>query len=116
MTDKLTFDIISDPGHGWFIVTPEQKDVLALVLDDFTQFSFVDPRAGTIYAEEDCDAAVVLAAHVRKFGCLPNIHEHHTDRDAKCRSMPRINGRAPRWREAMDYLDQQRIEAACEEV
>mgnify|MGYP000249805778 FL=1 len=104
MTDHLTFDFIADPGHGWLVLTPEHRAALTLSSDDFTDFSYVDPQTGTIYAEEDCDAAVVLAAHIRTFGCHPTINEKHTVHDAHCRRLPRLEGVAPKWREAHAYL------------
>jgi hypothetical protein len=104
MTDGLTMIAYTDPSHGWLELTPEHRDALGLKPEDFTDFSYIEPVSGTIYAEEDCDAAVVLVAHLRTFGCLPAIRETHGPH-AFCRSLPRLPRVSPKWREARAYLD-----------
>ena len=83
MTTPLTIDYLNDPGHGWYVLTPEHAAVLELTIDDFTTYSY--HRDGTIYAEEDCDAAVVIAEHLKQFGVRPVITDVYTDEPAECR-------------------------------
>lgn len=58
---KLT--MFSDPGHAWLFVSSAQLYTLRLTINSLTRWSYYD-RAG-VYAEEDCDAFLVIAAHKR---------------------------------------------------
>ena len=66
---KLT--MFSDPGHAWLFVSQAQLCTLGLTLKDFSKYSYHD-RAG-VYAEEDCDAAMVIKKHNQILDCAPSI-------------------------------------------
>jgi hypothetical protein len=98
----ITIDVITDNSHGWAIVPVSLMRALGIDAGDFTRHSHVDPQTGTIYAEEDCDITVVLAAYHRATGDMPAIEESWATINP--RNMPRLPGTAPRWQEAHAYL------------
>ena len=57
----MQIQYIQDPGHGWIAVNLDQQKVLGISEADMTPYSYTD-RYGTIFAEEDCDAAHVFNA------------------------------------------------------
>lgn len=99
----LTLTHLTDEGHGWLVVTPSDAEALGLTHADLTRFSFVGPD-GTLYAEEDCDAAVVLARHYRAYGCEPDIRERHESGGARCRRFASCTGTSTEWVEAHQFL------------
>lgn len=104
MTNPMTFDFISDPGHGWLRVSPVQAQTLDLTSHNLTACSYRCSKTGALYAEEDCDAATVLAAHHKATGQMPTIRETHTHMDSPIRNLPRCSGRSATYQEAMAYL------------
>lgn len=100
---------LTDAGHGWLVLDTEAQSKLGLGRRDFTEFSFIS-RTGVIYAEEDCDAAIVIAAHIREFGCEPDFVEHSVE-SANCRYYARCKG-SPDWKAAHDYIKAHRAQQA----
>ena len=79
---------ITDPGHGWLLVTTGQLAEVGLTPDAFSRFSY---RQGDVLAlEEDCDLGVFLEAYTAKFQETPLIHARHLDHDAPVRSWARL--------------------------
>lgn len=87
MLDVYTFH--ADPGHGWLEVPLADMIDVGLAPWDVSKYSYVDPRTHTFFLEEDCDASVFLRAYSQKYGHDPRYVVRHTDRDARCRSLPR---------------------------
>lgn len=106
MTTPPKIPFLSDEQHGWAVLDPALAKDLGLTTEDFTQFSYVSSD-GVIYAEEDCDAATVLAAYLRKYDVFPDVRENHVSY-APCRNYARCNG--PRsedaWQEANTFISQ----------
>jgi hypothetical protein len=50
----------SDNAHGWLFVPNSALHDLGLSADNFSQYSYRDDSG--VYAEEDCDAAIVIKA------------------------------------------------------
>ena len=79
---KLTY--VTDPGHGWLLVTIAQVEHLGLTTADFSGFSY---RKGDVLAlEEDLDMGVFLDAYQAKHQKMPLIQAEHLDHDAPIRS------------------------------
>jgi len=79
---KLTY--ITDPGHGWLLVTINQVENLGLSTADFSRYSY---RQGDVLAlEEDCDMGVFLEAYQSKYKEAPLIQADHLGYDAPIRS------------------------------
>jgi len=57
-----TYVFHTDPGHGWLAV--KRTELIRLgILDKITPFSY--QSGGTVYLEEDCDAATFIEAKKR---------------------------------------------------
>ena len=79
---KLTY--ITDPGHGWLLVTIDQVEQVGLSACDFSGCSY---RRGDVLAlEEDCDMGVFLEAYQAKHRETPLIQADHLEYDAPIRS------------------------------
>lgn len=80
----MSFELKSDPGHGWLIVTLAELVDVGLTESDITPYSY---RLGEIIGlEEDCDAGTFIDAYQAKYGSIPAIIE----RDGSCRSWSRF--------------------------
>jgi hypothetical protein len=88
----VKFQYIQDPGHGWFAVTKQQAEQLGLSRESFSSWSYYGPD-GTLYAEEDCDAQIVIEAHEDKFGSHPELSVEYLNHDAPLRMFARCTGR-----------------------
>lgn len=60
--EVVPHDFWADPGHGWMLVPPALATRLGISEDDLSPYSYVSTDDGTIYAEEDLDAAIVIGA------------------------------------------------------
>jgi hypothetical protein len=98
-TSPMTFRFISDPGHGWIEIRPEQAAALGLTPADLTEYSYRAPN-GTLYAEEDADAFTLLAAHHKATGAAPTLMEC----SGTARGFARCSGARADWRAAMAYV------------
>ena len=79
---------ITDPGHGWLLVTTGQLAEVDLTPDAFSRYSY---QHGDVLAlEEDCDMAVFLTAYEAKHKEMPLIRARHLDHDAFVRNWPRL--------------------------
>jgi hypothetical protein len=79
---------ITDPGHGWLLVTTGQLKELGMGPDNFSRYSY---RQGDVLAlEEDCDMALFLNRYQEHTGETPLIRAKHLDQDAWIRSWPRL--------------------------
>jgi hypothetical protein len=77
---------ITDPGHGWLLVTTGQLAEVDLTPDAFSRYSY---QHGDVLAlEEDCDMPVFLKAYEAKRKETPLIRARHLDHDAFVRSWP----------------------------
>ena len=54
----MNFTYHTDAGHGWLFVDNAQLAALGLQRSSFSQYSYYDNEG--IYAEEDCDAGIVI--------------------------------------------------------
>jgi len=52
------FKVYSDPGHSWLAVKVNYLEELGIDLDQISNFSY--RKGGTVYLEEDSDAAVLV--------------------------------------------------------
>lgn len=102
VANRLTLDFISDNGHGWVVLPPAALAALRLTPASFTRYSYLDAD-GTVYAEEDCDAAIAVAAHHRLFGCKPAFRDVIVHGEAPCRRLPGRCTGDPDYRAAVLY-------------
>lgn len=102
MTLKMNF--FMDPGHGWLEVN--QIAQAALDIDHTSLSAFSYTKDGVIYAEEDCDINIVMAAHHRKFGTLPNITGKNLPSNLPIRSFPSCTAEETSWKADSAYLTQ----------
>lgn len=85
---RRTFELISDPGHGWLKVDFATLEKLGLKLGDFSSCSylFFNRNKGAmspfILLEEDCDATLFLKAYREKTGQEARTRVRYTDRAA----------------------------------
>jgi hypothetical protein len=82
----MDFVYHSDAGHGWLFATNAQLVELGLTSSSFSQYSY--RGFDGVYAEEDCDAAVIIHAvfdQGKKYGVV----ERHMDGDHWIRSLER---------------------------
>ena len=70
----LWIDHIQDAGHGWLSLPAKALKVLGLSRKDFSGFSFFNETDGTIFAEEDLDAGLVILAARQADICLITTH------------------------------------------
>jgi len=85
-----TFTYITDPGHGWLIVSPD--DLRKAELPDYkiTRYSYINGARSQIALEEDCDMATFLDAWHLKFGMPELRHQEQNSRlPQRLRSRPR---------------------------
>ncbi len=52
--------LITDPGHGWLVVTPARLASYGISESMISPYSYQDRDGGKIALEEDCDAGVPL--------------------------------------------------------
>jgi hypothetical protein len=75
---------ITDPGHGWLLVTTGQLAEVDMGPEDFSRYSY---RQGDVLAlEEDCDMPRFLEAYQAKRGETPLLRARSLDHDAPMRS------------------------------
>jgi hypothetical protein len=67
----------TDSGHGWLFVSHAQLATLGLSTNSFSHYSYYDDTG--VYAEEDCDAGVVVEAHLKQVSCMPTFKNVHVD-------------------------------------
>jgi hypothetical protein len=79
---QKSFDVYSDPGHGWAKVPFSVLRELGIV-EKITTYSY--QRNGFAYLEEDCDLSTLVIA-LRDRGIIPKFREHVArERDSKIR-------------------------------
>jgi len=66
MTNVTTFQLYSDPAHGWLKITRADALALGFTAKDFSRYSYVNDYF--IYLEEDADATKFIAAFKAKHG------------------------------------------------
>lgn len=81
---------ISDPAHGWLLVSEEQMKEAGFQAATFSPYSFHSAEFQCYALEEDCDATLFLRA-LDKQGIEYRVHEESTDNDAFVRSWDRID-------------------------
>lgn len=79
---------ITDPGHGWLLVTTAQLAEVNLDPGSFTRYSY--RKGDTLALEEDCDMATFLRAYEAAKGETPLIHAVDLDHDAPMRRWARL--------------------------
>ena len=57
---RTRFSFISDPSHGWLMVTPAELHAVGITEDDITPYSYRDVSGQLIALEEDRDAHTFL--------------------------------------------------------
>jgi hypothetical protein len=100
MTLKMNF--FMDPGHGWLEVNQIAQAALDINHTSLSAFSYT--KDGVIYAEEDCDINIVMAAHHRKLGTLPTIIGKHLPGNLPIRSFSRCTGQETSWKADREYV------------
>lgn len=85
------YTFTADPGHGWLVVPV--KDLVSLgIVEDVSPYSYLSPRGGKAYLEEDADAPKFVAAYAAHYGLDEDAlwkkiaESHHIDRPASCRN------------------------------
>ena len=69
---QKSFDVYSDPGHGWAKVPFSVLNELG-ILGKISHYSY--QRNGFAYLEEDCDLSLLVIA-LRERGITPKFREH----------------------------------------
>ena len=90
MEAPMQIGFISDPAHGWLLVTEEQMKEVGINAATFSLYSFHSQEFRCYALEEDCDAALFLRA-LDKQGIEYRVNEESTDNDAFVRSWDRID-------------------------
>jgi antirestriction protein ArdC len=85
------YTFTSDPGHGWLVVPT--SDIAQLgIAQDISLASYLSPRGGKAYLEEDCDASRFVSAYAKHYGMDEDALwkkiaiTNNIDRQATCRS------------------------------
>lgn len=78
-TPISTATFISDPGHGWLVVTMQRLLAYGITEAMISPYSYRSPDGTEVALEEDCDAAVFLDAFAATHGAPPFINEEHED-------------------------------------
>jgi hypothetical protein len=52
-----TYRYIQDPSHGWIEVPLEELESIGYKI---SRYSYMNPKTGKAYLEEDCDAAIFI--------------------------------------------------------
>jgi hypothetical protein len=78
----LSFDIYSDPGHGWAKVPMTLVNSLG-IRDRITSYSYF--RNEYAYLEEDCDLSTFIGA-CKTNGISPVFREKVTNKSSKIRT------------------------------
>ena len=68
---------ISDPGHGWLVVSLQRLLAYGITEAMISPYSYRSPDGTEVALEEDCDAAVFLDAFATAHGAPPFIDEEH---------------------------------------
>ena len=77
-----------DAGHAWLAVKAGELVSLGIA-HKITEYSYV--KGGTVYLEEDCDAAEFIRAYTERHGVAPNTKQgKYWDRQP-CRSFARYS-------------------------
>jgi len=84
----MEFVYHSDAGHGWLFASNAQLVELGLTRSSFTRYSYRDFLG--VYAEEDCDAAIIINA-AKAQGKEYDIVERHMDGDHWIRNLQRCS-------------------------
>ena len=84
MTEKLTLH--SDNGHGWLFISYPLMKKYGLSKDSFSSFSYFNNKG--VYAEEDCDARIIIKA-IKEAGKRIVFKGKHTNGRSKIRSLER---------------------------
>ena len=84
---KLTFH--TDPSHGWLFVSNHNMMKLRLNSKSLSRYSYRDNSG--VYAEEDCDAAIIIRAAEERNIDIPrnSIETIHIDQPHWIRDLPR---------------------------
>jgi len=105
MQMNLKMEFVSDPGHGWLIVSRKQLDLVGLQPSDFSSYSYqnsevnpthfaleVVPSLTAMRIDEDCDAGLFLS-RCYDLDLRDDMHitETFLNSDAPVRSWPSIN-------------------------
>lgn len=88
---QKTFNVYSDPGHGWARVPLTVLHYLGIE-NDITSYSY--QRGLYAYLEEDCDLSLFIKAFRERTGSNPVFRETSTDRYSKIRGYSQY--RAPK--------------------
>jgi hypothetical protein len=83
-----TFNLYSDPGHGWLRVGVGSVYAVGLTPASFSKFSY--HRGPWLYLEEDCDASLFVKAYMDRHNRPPVVKEHHSNSHSVIRNYPRI--------------------------
>jgi hypothetical protein len=92
MTDDTLpteFLSITDPGHGWLVVTIDNVNAVGLSMLEFSNSSFV--QDGVLFLEEDADATLFVLAYEATMGFKPQF------RFREVGHFPRNRARLPGW-------------------
>ena len=85
---------ITDAGHGWLAVSFAELADIGAAIDDFSNYSFINRGAQTVYLEEDCDAPAFIAKHPKRqsdfFRTLPETHLTDSSDRNLVRRCPRL--------------------------
>ena len=76
LKNQESYTFYEDSAHGWLKVPFHELRYLNIV-DDISEFSYMNQRTQEIYLEEDCDTPTFLKAYESNFGKVAPIN--HVD-------------------------------------
>lgn len=85
---QKTFQVFSDPGHGWAKVSRSVLRDLGIE-EQITGYSY--QRGDYAYLEEDCDLSTFIKAFQDRNGCNPVFRESSSNKYSKIRGYARFN-------------------------
>lgn len=91
-SSEATATFVSDPGHGWLVVSRARFAAYGLKPAQITPWSYRSPDASEVALEEDCDAGVFLQAFEARHGIVPYIAERFED-PCPIRTWPQFGSR-----------------------
>lgn len=84
----LTLPYHQDPGHGWIAIPRSlARRLLGPDFHRISPFSYQQASTGLLFLEEDCDAALLLAACRRQAIAL-TLTDVHCNSDSPIRHLP----------------------------
>lgn len=84
--NESVYELHHDDGHGWLQVSIETCKELG-VIDQISQFSYVNLSSHLLYLEEDLDADLFIDRFIQQRGYKPQIAKCYNGRRSSIRNL-----------------------------